>query len=80
MEKSTQNEIDTVKAVVGDTISKRFTISQETYKAIKIKAIELELDKDGKITPDILGKTIDAIIDENKWLELFKHQEAQKKK
>lgn len=80
MEKSTQNEIDTTKAVVGDTISKRFTISQETYKAIKIKAIELELDKDGKITPDILGKTIDAIIDENKWLELFKHQEAQKKK
>lgn len=80
MEKSTQNEINTVKAVVGDTISKRFTISQETYKAIKIKAIELELDKDGKITPDILGKTIDAIIDENKWLELFKHQEAQKKK
>lgn len=80
MEKSTQKEIDIVKAVVGDTISKRFTISQETYKAIKIKAIELELDKDGKITPDILGKTIDAIIDENKWLELFKHQEAQKKK
>lgn len=62
MEKSTQNEIDTVKAVMGDTISKRFTISQETYKALKIKAIELELDKDGKITPDILGETIEAII------------------
>ena len=49
MENATSSDGKTKKMATGDIISKRFTISQETYKAIKIKAIELELDKDGKV-------------------------------
>jgi hypothetical protein len=58
-------ECNSGKTEAGDIVSKRFTISQESYKKLKIKAIELEFDEDGKITPTILGKTIDAIIAEN---------------
>ena len=51
-------------------VTKRFFISEETYKKIKITAIELGLDDDGKMTPAILGKAIDFLVsrekDENK--------------
>ncbi|MBW6487526.1 hypothetical protein [Sulfurimonas sp.] len=57
-----------------DVVSKRFQISQESYKAIKIKAIKLELDEDGKITPKILGETIDAIIAENEFMNKFREE------
>lgn len=78
MEERTTKSVKTEKVNTNEIITKRFTISQESYKAIKIKAIELELDEDGKITPDILGKTIDAIISENELLNKI-HEEKQKK-
>jgi hypothetical protein len=47
-------------------VTKRFEISEETYKEIKITAIKLGLDDDGKMTPAILGKAIDFLVSRKK--------------
>lgn len=43
-------------------VSKRIVISEETYKKLKIKTIELELDDNDKITPKAMGLCIEALL------------------
>ncbi len=43
-------------------VSKRFILSQESFKKLKIVAIENDLDNDGKINQDALNLTIEKII------------------
>lgn len=47
-----------MKEVNSEKVSKRFLITHETFKLLKIKAIELDLDIDGKSTPEALGDVI----------------------
>lgn len=56
----------------SDRITKRIAITQETYKKLKIKTIEMEIDEDGKFTPETLGKAIDFLINENEELKKYK--------
>ncbi len=43
-------------------VSKRFILSQESFKKLKIVANENDLDNDGKINQDALNLTIEKII------------------
>lgn len=45
-------------------VSKRFILSQESFKKLKIVAIENDLDNDGKINQDVLNKALEKIIKE----------------
>lgn len=54
----------------SDRIIKRVTITQETYKKLKIKTIEMGIDEDGKFTPETLGKAIDFLINEIEELKM----------
>jgi hypothetical protein len=51
-----------------EKITKRIAMSQDTYKYLKKMSIDLEIDNDGKFTPEVLGICIDEMINrlENK--------------
>ena len=71
-EKEGLSEIDTAnlpEMVQSDRINKRVAISQETYKMLKIKTIEMGIDDDGKFNAEILGKAIDSLIEEKEQLK-----------
>jgi hypothetical protein len=59
-------------------ISKRYAVLPETHKKIKIKAIELGVDDDGRFTQEILGKAIDSLIIENMELQKYKQDFAER--
>lgn len=59
-----------MKEASSERVSKRFAITQETFKMLKIKAIELELDVDGKSTPEALGDVILSLFKEIETLKL----------
>lgn len=49
---------------MGETknITKRIEFSEEVYKIIKKEVIELGLDNDGKMSPQMLGQALDSLI------------------
>lgn len=47
-----------------ETVIKRFPLSQKSYKFLKKMVIDLDLDTDGKISLDAIGKCMDIIIEE----------------
>ncbi|MBD3843379.1 MAG: hypothetical protein IE909_16155 [Campylobacterales bacterium] len=54
--------IDLSQNVKSAVVSKRFSLSQESYKKLKIIAIENDLDNDGKIGQESLNSVLDHII------------------
>jgi len=47
---------------VEASIVKRIPLKAETYKFLKKMAIDLELDGDGAIKPDMIGACIDKLV------------------
>lgn len=49
---------------MGETkkVTKRIEFSEEVYKIIKKEVIELGLDNDGKMSPQMLGQALDSLI------------------
>jgi hypothetical protein len=56
------NKINYISEKVSDRITKRFSISHETYKSLKKMAIDMELDVGDKISADALGLCIDELV------------------
>jgi hypothetical protein len=47
----------------SEKIVKRFPLNRETYKYLKKMAIDLDLDTDGAIKPEVIGECIDKAIE-----------------
>jgi len=49
-----------------ENITKRVEFSQSDYKELKKIVIELDLDDDGKVTPNMIGQAISHILEKSK--------------
>jgi hypothetical protein len=53
------------KQGASDLITKKILISSGTYKELKKRVIDLDLDTDGKISPEMLGIAIESLLKRN---------------
>lgn len=54
--------INDISEKASDRVTKRFNISNETYKSLKKMVIDMEMDIGDKINADALGICIDKLI------------------
>lgn len=54
--------INDLSEKVSDRVTKRFSISHETYKSLKKMVIDMEMDIGDKINADALGICIDKLV------------------